>query len=298
MDFSTVMDPVYIIVLVFSILVIIGIHTLINRATANVAPVAPVNERPPAPVREQHVQLDRAGVDEAEDSDSSDEEDPQDAHRALPKMMGKKKRLKMERKAALKEYRKYQLDQSKERQVEEKKRLKELRKSEKVAEKDQAAQDEAWEKYLEEKRQKEEEEYQSWKSSMTVQASGSGDSEKDGLVAQSDTIIALIQRERSVILESLSARFQTSTAMMVELLEKLVKEGRLEGVFDEHGKFVYVTREDRLKLAKIIQRRGRVGIGELTREANAIISIDPIAEPEPEPSLESDPTAASSSSSS
>ena len=296
MDFSTVMDPVYIIVLVFSILVIIGIHTLINRATANVAPAALLNERPPAHVRDQPVQLDRNDADEAEDSDSSDEEDPQDAHQALPKMMGKKKRLKMERKAALKEYRKYQLDQSKERQVEEKKRLKELRKSEKATEKDQAAQDEAWEKYVEEKRHKEEEEYQAWKSSMTVQASGSGDSEKDVLAAQSEAVIASIQRERSVILESLSARFQTSTAMMVELLEKLVKEGQLEGVFDEHGKFIHVTRDDRLKLAKIIQRRGRVGIGELTREANAIISIDPIAEAEP--SLESDPVAASSSSTS
>lgn len=301
MDFSIVMDPVYILMLVFSILVIFGIHAIINRVSPNTAPIAVHNDRQPAPLPERPVLGDAAGDEAAEESDSSDEEDVQNANPALPKMMGKKKRLKMERKAALKEYRKYQLDQSKERQVEEKKRIKELRKSEKSAEKEQAEQDEAWEKYIEEKRQQEEEEYQSWKHTMTVQESGSGESEKDVLAAQSDRIIALIQHERSIILESLSARFQATTAAMVDLLTRLVSEGRLEGVFDEHGKFIYVTREDRLKLAKIVQRRGRVGIGELTREANALISIDPLNDPEPEPSSSSsvfDPVASSSTSSS
>jgi len=300
MDFSVFMDPVYLLVLALSILVIIGIHLLISRSSSNVVPAVPLNERAPnVGMDNRHVRAHEE-MEYGEESDSSGEEDVQAADTALPKMMGKKKRLKMERRAALKEYRKYQLDQSKEKQLEEKRRLKELRKSEKAAEKDQTAQDEAWEKYLEEKLLREEEEYESWKPAMSVQESGSGDSERESLTREADHVISFIQRERSVILESLSARFQTTTALMVELLSNLVNEGRLEGIFDEHGKFIHVTREDRLKLAKIIQRRGRVGIGELTREANAIISIDPIPEPEPSSSSSPnlDPVASSSSSSS
>lgn len=65
---------------------------------------------------------------------------------------------------------------------------------------------------------------------------------------------------------------------MVELIQRLVAEGKLEGILDERGKFIQIGREDRLKIAKTIQRRGRVSIGDLSREVNNMISLDPIGE--------------------
>ena len=230
-------------------------------------------------------------MENEEESDESDEEGVQNVNNAaarVPKMMGKKKRAKMEREAARKEFNKYQLEQNKERMAEQKKELKEMRKQEKVAEKAKETEDEEWQKYLEEKRKKEEEEYQNWKPTISIEETGSMATDKENLEARVDEIISAVKQERTVILESLSARFHTSTAKMVNLLTKLVKERRLEGVFDEHGKFIYVSKEDRLKIAKIIQRRGRVGIADLAREVNSVVSIDPL------PVVESDDSQSSS----
>lgn len=277
MDLSTVLDPVYIAVLLLSIAFMVGLHALIYRFSSNPnstneAGRAPQNEAAP---RER--QLEEAGDDEEEGE--SDEEEPQLAHQGqaqAPKMLGKKKRAKMERDAARKEFNKYQLEKNRERIMDQKRELKEMRKQEKVADKEQATEDEAWEKYLEDKRKKEEDEYQSWKHTISVEESGSGETEKENLEARVEDIISTVKQERSVILESLSARFRTTTAKMVDLLTTLVKEKRLDGVFDEHGKFIYVSKEDRLKIAKILQRRGRVGIADLAREVNSVISIDPL----------------------
>lgn len=285
MDLSTILDPVYIAVLLLSIAFMVGLHTLIYRFSSNPnstneAGRAPQNEVVPREIRPEEAEED-------EDSGDSDEEEPQHAQQGqtrVAKMMGKKKRAKMEREAARKEFNKYQLEKNKERLVDQKKELKEMRKQEKVADKAQATEDEAWEKYLEDKRKKEEEEYQSWKHTISVEESGSGETEKENLEARVEDIIATVKQERSVILESLSARFRTTTAKMVELLTTLVKEKRLEGVFDEHGKFIYVSKEDRLKIAKILQRRGRVGIADLALEVNSVISIDPLPVELPEDS--------------
>lgn len=281
MDISAVFDPVYILVLVLSVIFMVGLHTLIYRVSATNSPAAAPRaaEENPNVNRRQRVE-----VEEDEESGEEDDEEPQNANQGgakAPKIYGKKKRAKMEREAARKEYNKQTLERNKERVAEQKKELKEMRKQEKEAEKVQATEDEAWEKYLEDKRKKEEEEYQSWKPSISLEESGSGATERDVLEARAEEVITVVKQERSIILESLSARFHTSTAKMVELLTVLVKERRLEGVFDEHGKFIYVSKEDRLKIAKIIQRRGRVGIGELASEVNAVISIDPIEIPTP-----------------
>jgi hypothetical protein len=288
MDFLSSIDPVYAAVLVLSALFMFGLHTVIYKVSSKNPAPAPLNAGNPQPMAQNRARQQDEEVDNDEDDDSSDDEGPNQANNGrdvAPKMIGKKKRLKMERKAALKEYRKYQLEQSKERQAEQKKELKELRKAEKVLDSEKATEEEAWEKYIAEKRRKEQEEYERWKGTMEIGESGSGDQDRWILENQAENIIAVIHAERVVVLEALSARFHTSTNLLVELLTKLVKERRLEGILDESGKFIHVSREDRLKIAKIVQRRGRVDISDITREANLLISLEPILAPSdlPEP---------------
>lgn len=291
MDLFALVDPVYLVVLLLSILVMFGLHRLISKFSSS----ATANTQ--APVANEGNIIDRANPNrenEEEEDGESDDEEPnraQNAGQHAAKMLGKKKRAKMEREAARKEFNRYQLEQNKEKVTEQKKQMKELRKQERTAEKEQAIEDEAWEKHLQEKQKKEEEEYQSWKSTMSLDASGSGESEKTKLERRAEDVIAVVKRDRIVILEALSATFHTSTAKMVELLTELVKERRLEGIFDEHGKFIFVSQEDRLKIAKIVQRRGRVGIAELTREVNSVISIDPVLPEETPLAAPSDPAA-------
>jgi DDRGK domain-containing protein 1 len=40
----------------------------------------------------------------------------------------------------------------------------------------------------------------------------------------------------------------------------------LTGVIDDRGKFVHITAEEMDKIAKFITRRGRVSIGDITKE--------------------------------
>ena len=266
-------------VLAIGVVALLGLYTMIYKTSSTPQAVAPIptenNATHNAPQRQLQAQAE-------DNDDSDDEEGPEQAHEggriAQPKMMGKKKRLKMERKAALQEYRRYQLEQSKERNAEEKKRLKEVRSKEKAEEKEAMLEDEAWAEYLKKKEQEEQKEYDNWRSSMSVESSGTELSQKDKLDSKADEVVQVILRERVVILESLSSRFETTTSLMVELIQRLVAEGKLEGILDERGKFIQIGREDRLKIAKTIQRRGRVSIGDLSREVNNMISLDPIGE--------------------
>lgn len=288
-------DPVFVGVLVFSVIVALGLYFFIYKLSPS--PTQPAPGPQPAPpraqVRDNHVQQPQPRDDE-DDSSDSEEEEPQEREVGKPKMMGKKKRAKMERKQALKEHRQYQLEQSKAAQAEEKAWIKALRKEEKEKEAKEAADEQAWQEYLRKKQEKEEQEYAYWKQGMQVESAGSGETERDILRSRKQELIGIVVRERVVLLESLASRFQTTTALIVELLTECVNQGGLEGIFDERGKFIHVSREERLRIAKIINRRGRVSITELSREANALISL----EAAPEQEEQSDIHQASSSSSS
>lgn len=288
MDSSSLLDPVFVVVLILSVFVTLGLYLAIYRlSSTSSATDARQPQQPPPQLRENHPQGPQL-QDAEEDDSSSDEEDAIPGQQAKPKLMGKKKRAKLERKQAMKEYRQYQLEQSKAKMADQKAWVKDLRKSEKEKAEVAAADEAEWQEYLRKKQEKEEEEYQQWKSSMQVEGSGSGESERDKLWNRKLEVAAAVVRERIVLLEALASRFHTTTALMVELLTEMVRQDSLEGIFDERGKFIHVTREDRLKIAKIINRRGRVSISELSREANAIISLEPLVQ---EPDL----SAASSS---
>ena len=56
----------------------------------------------------------------------------------------------------------------------------------------------------------------------------------------------------------------------LEVLEKL---GRITGVFDDRGKFIYVTVEELEEVAKFIIKKGRVSISELAKESNKLIDL-------------------------
>lgn len=53
------------------------------------------------------------------------------------------------------------------------------------------------------------------------------------------------------------------------------EEGRLSGVIDDRGKFIYITREEYEAVAKFIKQRGRVSITELAESINRLICLNP-----------------------
>jgi DDRGK domain-containing protein 1 len=67
-------------------------------------------------------------------------------------------------------------------------------------------------------------------------------------------------------LEELAVMFKMRTQEVVDKLTAWDKEGKLTGVIDDRGKFVHITAEEMDKIAKFITRRGRVSIGDITKE--------------------------------
>lgn len=67
----------------------------------------------------------------------------------------------------------------------------------------------------------------------------------------------------------------------------LESEGRLSGIIDEKGKFIYITPEEVLVVfhpanpqkmtgvAQFIKQRGRVHISEIQRQSNILINLEP-----------------------
>ena len=61
----------------------------------------------------------------------------------------------------------------------------------------------------------------------------------------------------------------------ISRIQSLQQSGRLTGVIDDRGKFIYISREELEAVAKFIKQRGRVSIAELVTSSNALINLQP-----------------------
>ena len=66
-----------------------------------------------------------------------------------------------------------------------------------------------------------------------------------------------------------AARMQDAISRVLTLEE----EGRITGVMDDRGKFIYISREEMAAVAGFIRDRGRVAIGELSAMSNTFIDL-------------------------
>ncbi len=58
----------------------------------------------------------------------------------------------------------------------------------------------------------------------------------------------------------------------------LEKSGRLNGIIDERGKYIYISPESFQKVAAFVKQRGRVSLSEIARESNRLIDLSvPVA---------------------
>ncbi|ESL12178.1 hypothetical protein TRSC58_00059 [Trypanosoma rangeli SC58] len=74
-----------------------------------------------------------------------------------------------------------------------------------------------------------------------------------------------------LVLSDVAREYGVTVEVLVKLIETLLGDGAISGVFDDRGKFIFVTEAHYLKLALFIQQRGRVSVKELVRECNRVI---------------------------
>ena len=125
-----------------------------------------------------------------------------------------------------------------------------------------------------EEQKKAKEEYDKWKDMFAVEEEGSTVNEDvDESVDLLKRFVQHIKTNKVVMMEELAAEFNLRIQETMNRLEALEAMGRITGVFDDRGKFIYISPEELKAVADFITKKGRVSISELAKESNKLIDL-------------------------
>ncbi|EDV30208.1 uncharacterized protein Dana_GF23066 [Drosophila ananassae] len=234
------------------------------RQNAPVAAAAPQAEAPAGSDNDDDAQADGEGA-----------RLPQGA--VLDEKMGAKKRAKMEAKEAKRVQREQELYDREQRKAKEAKEDAERKQQEEIEAEAERKKAEAERLAKEERERKEHEEYLKMKAAFSVEEEGfeEGDAdEQDNLLAD---FIQYIKDNKVVVLEDLAVAFKLKTQQAIDRIQELQADGTITGVIDDRGKFIYVSEEELVAVAKFIKQRGRVSIADLAESSNNLINLTPVS---------------------
>lgn len=86
--------------------------------------------------------------------------------------------------------------------------------------------------------------------------------------------INYIKDKKIVQIEDLAMKFHLHVEAAIDRVQSLESMGRLQVLFDERGKIIYLTDEELDAVAKYVNEKGRVSIKELSRQSNKLINLD------------------------
>ncbi|KAK8961312.1 DDRGK domain-containing protein 1 [Platanthera guangdongensis] len=136
-------------------------------------------------------------------------------------------------------------------------------------------------------------EFEKWKGDFSIEEEGTTASETQeeshGLLYD---FVEYIKKQKCVPLEDLAAEFKlrtqnscstarSSTPISIKLQDcinrilELENLGRLTGVMDDRGKYIYISPEEMKAVADYIRRKGRVSIAHLASQSNQFIDLTP-----------------------
>ena len=126
----------------------------------------------------------------------------------------------------------------------------------------------------EEKKKKDDEEYDQWKDFIKVGEEGEEgiDFNKEEVINQ---FLDYIKIRKVVSLEDLSGTFKLNPNKIVEKLNQYEKEGRILGIIDDRGKYIYITEKEMGLIEKMLTNRGRISKADLIKECNRLIRFEP-----------------------
>ncbi|KAI4366135.1 hypothetical protein MLD38_022053 [Melastoma candidum] len=142
---------------------------------------------------------------------------------------------------------------------------------------------EAKERMLEEeakaRKAKEEEaaslDFEKWKGEFSVDAEGTTEEVEEGKQGLLSDFVDYVKKHKCVPLEDLAAEFKLRTQECINRISSLESMGRLSGVMDDRGKYIYISLEEMKAVADYIKRQGRVSISHLASKSNQFIDLEP-----------------------
>ncbi|XP_027062351.2 DDRGK domain-containing protein 1 [Coffea arabica] len=119
-------------------------------------------------------------------------------------------------------------------------------------------------------------EFEKWKGEFSVDAEGTTANEvQDGGQDLLSGFVDYIKNHKCIPLEDLAAEFKLRTQDCINRITSLEDMGRLSGVMDDRGKYIYISQEEMNAVAEYIKREGRVSISHLASKSNQFIDLEP-----------------------
>lgn len=122
-------------------------------------------------------------------------------------------------------------------------------------------------------------EFEKWKGEFSIDAEGTTENEvQDASQGLLFDFVEYIKKHKCVQLEDLAAEFKLRTQECINRITSLEDMGRLSGVMDDRGKYIYISLDEMKAVADYIKREGRVSISHLASQSNQFIDLEPKAQ--------------------
>ncbi|KAK9820108.1 hypothetical protein WJX72_006218 [[Myrmecia] bisecta] len=139
----------------------------------------------------------------------------------------------------------------------------------------EAAQEAEMQRAEEERLKAEEEEAAKWMGMISVEQEGTGEAEvQEESQGMLQSFIDYMKERKTVVLEDLAAEFGLRVQDVINRVQSLEAMGRITGVMDDRGKFIYISPEEMEAVADFIKTRGRVAISELAAKSSSFIDLE------------------------
>lgn len=193
------------------------------------------------------------------------------------KKLTKKEQLKMLKKQEKAEQRQYQKQLLEAKKLKEQQKEKEMLLKEQMKEEEKRKLEEELKKVKEEQEKKENEIYNQWKDMIKIGEEGEErvDFEDEKVI---NDFLNYIKIRKVVSLEDLSGVFKIPPNDLVEKLNYFESQGRILGIIDDRGKYIYLTEKEISMIEKMFMNRGRISKAELIKECNRLIKFEPTEE--------------------
>ncbi|MEW5305207.1 MAG: hypothetical protein WDW36_007764 [Sanguina aurantia] len=89
-----------------------------------------------------------------------------------------------------------------------------------------------------------------------------------------DEFVDYIKARKAVPLDTLALEFGLRTTDAIARIHAMEEAGRLTGVMDDRGKYIYISLEEMGVVARYITSRGRIAIRELAAKSNTFIDLE------------------------
>lgn len=118
-------------------------------------------------------------------------------------------------------------------------------------------------------------EFEKWKGEFSIDAEGTTENEvQDGDRDLLADFVEYIKKHKCIPLEDLAAEFKLRTQECINRITSLENMGRLSGVMDDRGKYIYISQEEMKAVADYIKCQGRVSISHLASKSNQFIDLE------------------------